>query len=344
MITQDVFMKRAIINLTFLFLGMAVLFLPACSDEETGGDLPLSALIFHSLDGKQAAFTALTHSAVSWEWDFGDGNGSTEKNPVHVYEEGGYYLAKLTAKDKQGNSVTAQVNLAVALTPYALLTGNHTAEGYDGKTWRLTQAHTVNDKLVNSDASFSLLDEDIPSLPAGAFSVYVGLPEAYNDEFTFYHDGRYRHNTTDGVSFGGILFASLMQELGKTQITKTGGKAVFGQDVFAMTTCTPSDNATFLFNENEDFTIPTIPDFATGTGAGGVPTITYPGVMTIDFPGDGDFIGIRDFHRKVIVQEVNSSTMRLVMFMTLDQRAIISQDPLIAQSTTAAILTFEAVN
>jgi hypothetical protein len=66
--------------------------------------------------------------------------------------------------------------------------------------------------------------------------------------------------------------------------------------------------------------------------------------MTIDFPGDGDFIGIRDFHRKVIVQEVNSSTMRLVMFMTLDQRAIISQDPLIALSTTAAILTFEAVN
>ena len=123
--------------------------------------------------------------------------------------------------------------MAVALTPYALLTGNHTAEGYDGKTWRLTQAHTVNDKLVNSDASFSLLDEDIPSLPAGAFSVYVGLPEAYNDEFTFYHDGRYRHNTTDGVSFGGILFASLMQELGKTQITKTGGKAVFRQDVFA---------------------------------------------------------------------------------------------------------------
>ena len=241
--------------MTFLFLGMAVLFLPACSDEETGGDLPLSALIFHSLDGKQAAFTALTHSAVSWEWDFGDGNGSTEKNPVHVYEEGGYYLAKLTAKDKQGNSVTAQVNLAVALTPYALLTGNHTAEGYDGKTWRLTQAHTVNDKLVNSDASFSLLDEDIPSLPAGAFSVYVGLPEAYNDEFTFYYDGRYRHNTRWRLI---RILLHLMHELGRPR-SQRPGEAVFGQDVFAMTTCTPSDNATFLFNENEDFTIPTIP-------------------------------------------------------------------------------------
>jgi hypothetical protein len=66
--------------------------------------------------------------------------------------------------------------------------------------------------------------------------------------------------------------------------------------------------------------------------------------MTIDFPGTGDFIGIRDFHRKVIVQEIKNSTMRLVMFMTLDPKAIISQDPLIALSTSAAILTFEAVN
>lgn len=337
-------MKRVFFYLTFLSLGITVLFFPSCSDDETGGDLPLSALIFHSLEGKQAAFTALTHSAVSWEWNFGDGNSSTEKDPVHVYEEGGYYVAKLTAKDKNGSTVTAEVTLAIALTPYSLLTGNHTAEGYDGKTWKLTQSHTVNDKLVYSDAKFSLLDASIPSLPAGAFSVYVGLPEAYNDEFTFYYDGRYKHNPTDGVSFGGIVFASVMQQMRLAQITKTGGKAVFGQDVFALTTCTPSANASFVFKENDNFTIPTLPNFATGTAAGGVPVITYPGVMSIDFPGEGDFIGVRDFHRKVIVQEITSSTMRLVMFMTLDPRAIVSQNPLIALSTSATILTFEAVN
>lgn len=337
-------MKTRFLYFSSLFLCMMVLFFPSCSSEEMGDDLPLSALIFHSIDGKQAAFTALTHGAVSWEWDFGDGNTGNEKDPVHVYGEGGYYMAKLTAKDKNGNSVTTQVSLAVALTPYALLTGNHTAEGYDGKTWRLTQSHTVNDKLVNSDLAFSLLDEDIPSLPAGAFSVFVGLPEAYNDEFTFYHDGRYRHTTTDGSSFGGIVYAMIMQQSDLVQITKTGGKAVFGKDVFAMTTCTPREDAIFLLNENEDFVVPTVPGFATGVRPDGVPVVTYPGVMTIDFPGTGDFIGIRDFHRKVIVQEIKSSTMRLVMFMTLDPKAIISQDPLMALSTSAAILTFEAVN
>jgi len=32
----------------------------------------------------------------SWFWDFGDGNTSTEQNPVHTYEQEGVYLARLT--------------------------------------------------------------------------------------------------------------------------------------------------------------------------------------------------------------------------------------------------------
>lgn len=338
-------MRKVIYYLSSVFLCLLVFFLPACSDDGSKTDFPLSAVIFHSIAGKQVAFTALTHSAVSWEWDFGDGNVSSEKDPVHVYEEGGYYIATLTAKDNAGNSVSTKENLAVSLTPYALLTGDHTAEGYNGKTWKLTMSHTVNDKLVNSDANFSLLAPNIPSLPQGAFSVYVGLPEAYNDEFTFYYDGRYRQNTTDGTSFGGIVYAMVLQKMGLTQITKVGGKAALGADLFALSTYTPGENATFVLNENENFTIPTAPGFATGTQSG-IPVVTYPNVMTLDFPNSDAFIGIRDFQRKVIVQEITNSSMRVVMFMTLtdDPKAIISQNPLVALSTSAAILTFEAVN
>ncbi|MEA5129590.1 MAG: PKD domain-containing protein [Proteiniphilum sp.] len=339
-------MRRNIYYLSSVFLCLLVFFLPACSDDGSKTDFPLSAVIFHSIDGKQVAFTALTHSAVNWEWNFGDGNVSTEKDPVHVYDEGGYYMATLTAKDNTGNSVSTKVSLAISLTPYALLTGDHTAEGYNGKTWKLTMSHTVNDKLVNSDANFSLLAPNIPSLPAGAFSVYVGIPEAYNDEFTFYHDGRYRHNTTDGTSFGGIVYATVLQQMGLSQITKVGGKAALGQDLFALTTYTPDENATFVLNENENFTIPTAPDFATGIQPPGIPVVTYSNVMTLDFPNSNAFIGIRDFHRKVIVQDITSSSMRVVMFMTLtdDPNAIISMNPLSAISTSAAILTFEVVN
>lgn len=337
-------MKRKLFYLGSVFLGMLFFIFSSCTEEETRPTFPLSAEIFHSVVEKQVAFTALTHSAVSWNWDFGDGNTSTEKNPVHVYEEGGYYVATLTASDNAGNSVTQEVNLAIELTPYALLTGDHTADDYDGKTWKLASAHSINDKLVNSDANFSLMDEDIEYLPTGAFDLYLGLPEAYNDEFTFYYDGSYRQNTTDGSSFGGIVYASVLQQLGLTSITKTGGEAVFGADAFALTTFTPDDNATFVFTENEDFSIPTIPDFATGIQPPEIPIVTYPDVMTIDFSGSTAFVGVRDFHRKVIVQEITDSSMRLVMFLTMSPDAIVSQDPLIALSTTAMILTFNVVN
>jgi PKD repeat protein len=43
-------------------------------------------------------FTDLTEGAVTaWDWDFGDGSPhSTEKNPVHIYTESGYYTVSLT--------------------------------------------------------------------------------------------------------------------------------------------------------------------------------------------------------------------------------------------------------
>jgi gliding motility-associated-like protein len=39
---------------------------------------------------------------IAWEWEFGDGFKSTEKNPVHVFEKPGQYEVKLTGIDKFG--------------------------------------------------------------------------------------------------------------------------------------------------------------------------------------------------------------------------------------------------
>ena len=326
-----------------IFFGVLLLLLHSCEEEESRPTFPLSAEVFHSINGKQVAFTALTHSAVNWEWDFGDGNTSTEKDPVHIYDEGGYYVATLTATSNTGHTVSKEVKLAVALTPYALLTVDHTAEGYTGKTWKLKQAHSANDKIVNSDANLTLFDEDIESLPSGAFDLYLNLKEAYNDQFTFHYDGTYNQITTDGSSFGGIVYGMVLQQLGMAQITKTGGEAVFDVDAFALTTFTPEESSQFVFTEQENFTIPTIPDFATGVQPPGIPVVTYENVMTIDFPESNAFVGTRDFHQKVIVQEITEDSMRLVMFLTMSPDAIVSQDPLIALATTALILTFEVV-
>ncbi|MFK7936668.1 MAG: PKD domain-containing protein [Saprospiraceae bacterium] len=50
-------------------------------------------------------FTAANHGSgtlVSWLWDFGDGNTSTEASPTHTYAEGGEYLVRLDVTTDEG--------------------------------------------------------------------------------------------------------------------------------------------------------------------------------------------------------------------------------------------------
>ncbi len=75
----------------------------SCSEEQKV-DLPTSAIIHFSVDDKQVAFTALTHNAETYLWDFGDGETSTEKNPVHMYKDGGYYTATFTVSGGTGTA------------------------------------------------------------------------------------------------------------------------------------------------------------------------------------------------------------------------------------------------
>lgn len=48
-----------------------------------------------------------------WEWDFGDGNISNEKNPTHQYKDNGIYYITLTVKDDDGdyNSTKKEINI-----------------------------------------------------------------------------------------------------------------------------------------------------------------------------------------------------------------------------------------
>ena len=39
---------------------------------------------------------------TNWLWDFGDGNNSTEQNPLHVYATSGSYQVRLTSTDSRG--------------------------------------------------------------------------------------------------------------------------------------------------------------------------------------------------------------------------------------------------
>ncbi|HDM67411.1 MAG TPA: PKD domain-containing protein, partial [Thermoplasmatales archaeon] len=49
----------------------------------------------------------------TWEWDFGDGKKSNDRNPKHAYSRAGVYQAKLTVKDSEGNTATDTAQVTV---------------------------------------------------------------------------------------------------------------------------------------------------------------------------------------------------------------------------------------
>ncbi|PIF05626.1 MAG: hypothetical protein CSA36_05990, partial [Draconibacterium sp.] len=310
---------------TITAFATVLLFLSACIKEEPLPDFPLSAIIFHSINDKQVAFTALTHNAVSWNWDFGDGQTSNEENPVHIYSTGGYYKAILKATDASGNTTSDTVNLALDLSTINYLTGNPTEPGYKGKTWRLTTNHSLNgDYLANADVIFTAVDPSLTPLPNGVFG-QIGLSDIYKDEFTFYYDGSYKHDVKDdGASFGGLVYQIVLNE-GANIIS------MYEDIGLCIAKYTPEQNATFTLTENDTFVVPSV--YAPPTYM-----LTFNGVSTLDFSGT-EFIGFRDFQRKVMIKKISNTSMQLVMFMAA------SPDYLqpVTLNTHALILSFEVV-
>jgi PKD repeat protein len=297
-----------------LVIGMVTF--QSCKKESTIAEPPQVG-VFFSIADKQAAFTALTLRATTWLWDFGDGTTSTEKNPVHVYKDGGYYVAKLIGKNAQGDTASYKVKLAVALTPYDLLTGDHTMAGYQGKTWKISSTASGG-LFANADAEFSLAADP---LGAGIFG-NLGLGEIYDDTFTFNYNGSYSHDVkADHASFGGIV----------NQYLTNGGSGIVNSNGSDYGLCTakytPQVGAKFTLVNKENLTVPSV------YGSNG--TVTYSNVSTLDFTGT-EFIGFMDRQRKIIVRDITDSSMKIVMFMAADPDNF-------PKNTHAIILAFDVV-
>ena len=72
-----------------------------------------------------------TGSPTAWEWAFGDGSNSIEKNPVHTYNKSGLYSVTLTASNADGsNALTKSSYIAassVLNTPVSKLSASPTS-------------------------------------------------------------------------------------------------------------------------------------------------------------------------------------------------------------------------
>ncbi len=316
-------MKKLFLTGLTLTLCMS-LFVVSCDSDDSGTTFPLTADIISVIDDKQVAFQGISRSATNWLWDFGDGNTSNEQNPVHVYENGGYYTVIFTAIGENGETVVEEVELEVALTPYVLLTGGLTA--INGKTWKLSASHTSNgDYFAFADSDFSIVDPTVTPLPDEVFSSIFGFGEIYDDEYTFYFDGVFKVDLKeDEAALGGIVY----------QLTTSGFDNITNfhpefSEQFGLIVAKPflEEDLSFTYVAEEDF-------LTSSVWTGGA--ITYEGVSTLSFSKNG-FFGFIDFERKVLVQEITDATMKVIVFMAASQDQV-------GINTHALVLTFEVVN
>jgi PKD repeat protein len=83
---------------------------------------------------------------TSWIWNFGDGTGSTIKDPVHVYNKAGKYTVTLKVSNAAGNSTmkkTGYITVTAPKPPVAAFTANRI-------TGKAPLAVTFNDRSTGS--------------------------------------------------------------------------------------------------------------------------------------------------------------------------------------------------
>lgn len=80
----------------------------ACNPVITSPTSDFTSNISNSCEGEIKFMDLSTDGPTSWEWDFGDGNTSTERNPVHTYSINGEFDVKLKATNSFGSNTKTE--------------------------------------------------------------------------------------------------------------------------------------------------------------------------------------------------------------------------------------------
>lgn len=206
--------KFQFLNAIIVLLGVfSLITFQSCDDDAPKAEDPIASFQFEvdETDFQVVTFTNYSVNAETYSWNFGDGETSTDKDPVHTYAEAGSYEVTLTAIN--ADDVSAEFSTSLTITDpddaTALLTGG------SSKTW----------KLYREESSIVLgPDADLAST-WWALTNDGSRPCLYNQTFTFNTDGEFifddmgytwgENDVFTGTDFYEVCFEALAENMVK---------------------------------------------------------------------------------------------------------------------------------
>jgi PKD repeat protein len=128
-------------------------------------------------------------SIVAYEWDFGDGNTSSEVNPTHIYAQDGTYNITLTVTDNEGATNTKITTATIAdIEPTVEFSATHTS-GKKPLTVAFTDNSTSYDGIMTWEWDFDndgVTDSTVQNpkyeyAEEGVYTVSLGVNESDGD-------------------------------------------------------------------------------------------------------------------------------------------------------------------
>jgi PKD repeat protein len=167
----------------YLFVAAVFLFLSSCKKDEA----EVIAGFSYKADANNFLLIQFTNASQNFktlEWDFGDGQKSSEENPSHTYAAAGSYTVKLTATSDGGDTDVSTQTIEVADTDAELTK----IAGTSSKTWKLLRV-TTNGRYPMQVGPF---DRSSIWWAMGRDNDEIAIRTcSMNDEFTFKRNGDY---------------------------------------------------------------------------------------------------------------------------------------------------------
>ncbi len=170
---------------------------------------PAAAFSF-AVNGLSAAFTDASAGAITWLWDFGDGNTSTQENPTHNYAAPGTYSVELFIQ----NDLLSWDTLEQLVTVGSILPLHWSSPlraDYDGKDVHLrwsVSGQVNTDRFVLEHSGTGRRFTDLGEIPAAGDLASV---QAYSYRHHSPPPGRHYYRIRQVDLDGGTSFSTLAE-------------------------------------------------------------------------------------------------------------------------------------